>query len=480
VTKSVSEQSVAIVLAAGHGTRMKSALPKLLHPLLGRPMLSFPVQAALDAGAERVIAVLGQGRAPIEAMLAERFGARVDVAEQEEPRGTGDAARCGAERAALAQGTLLVLNGDAPLITRAPLAALFAERRRAGTLLAMLTVRSGNPTGYGRILRDAQGRVVGVVEQKDCSPEQARIGEWNPGVYAFDAAFFARAIARLTTANAQGELLLTDLVALAAKESTVSALPYPAEELHGVNDRAELAERERLMRLRHARELGRRGISVRDPESTFIDLDVTLEPDAVLEPHVHLRGCCVIESSARIDVGCVLTDVTVQAGAKLLPYTVAHRSVIGPSAQVGPFSHLRPGSKLGPEVHVGNFVETKNTELARGAKANHLSYLGDGRIGEHVNVGAGTIFCNYDGFSKHITVLEDGAFIGSDSQLVAPVTVGKGAYVATGTTVTLDVPDNALAIGRGKQENKAGMAERLRARLRARAERAKADRAQKK
>jgi bifunctional UDP-N-acetylglucosamine pyrophosphorylase/glucosamine-1-phosphate N-acetyltransferase len=464
---------VAIVLAAGQGKRMKSALPKVLHPLLGRPMLAYPVQAALDAGAERVVVVVGHGRERVQAELAQRFGARVTSAVQAEQRGTGDAARCGAEAVPDYAGRLLVLYGDAALITAAPLRALLARAQASQGPLALLTATLPDAAAYGRILRDAQGRVTAIREHKDCSAQERALREFNPGVYAIAAPFFRSAVARLGTGNAQGELYLTDLVALAADAGGAADVPWDAAELEGVNDRAELAARERALRLRLCHEHALAGVTVRDPESTFIDADVELAPDVTIESHVHLRGRCRIAAGAHIDVGCVLRDVQVSAGARLLPYTVASASAIGEGAQVGPFSHLRPDSQLGPGAHVGNFVETKKTRMGRGAKANHLAYLGDGVIGEEVNVGAGTIFCNYDGYAKHTTVLEDGAFIGSDSQLVAPVTVGKNAYVATGTTVTTDVPPDDLAIGRARQENKTGLGRRMREKLKAQAERAK-------
>ena len=473
-----ASEFVAIVLAAGQGTRMKSALPKVLHPLLGRPMLSYPVQAALDAGATQVVVVLGHGRELIETELAQRFDARVVTALQAEQRGTGDAARCGALAMPDYQGIFLIFYGDAPLITAAPLAQLITRVQDSDCPLALLTATADDPTGYGRILRDAHGMVKAIREHKDCNAEELLVREWNPGVYAVRAPFFRAALARLTTNNVQGELLLTDVVAMAAKEGGVADLAWPEQELHGANDRADLVQRERVLRLRRTTALGRQGVTIRDPETTFIDTDVAIASDVTIEGNVHLRGHSVIESGVHIDVGCVLRDVTVRAGATLLPYTIATRSVIGERAQVGPFSHLRPESELGTDVHVGNFVETKKTRLGKGAKANHLSYLGDGIIGERVNVGAGTIFCNYDGFQKHVTVLQDGAFIGSDSQLVAPVTVGKDAYVATGTTVTKDVPDGALAVGRARQENKEGLALRLRERLKGQADKAKAAAAQ--
>jgi bifunctional UDP-N-acetylglucosamine pyrophosphorylase / glucosamine-1-phosphate N-acetyltransferase len=465
---------VAIALAAGQGTRMKSSLPKVLHPLLGRPMLSYPVQAALDAGAEQVVVVLGHGLAEVRAELGRRFAARVITALQPEQRGTGDAARCGAEAVPEYDGSLLILYGDAPAIPAEVLRRLIDLKRSSGVPLALVTSTIDDATGYGRILRDAQGRVTAIREQKDCDAEQARIREWNPGIYAISAPFFRDAVTRLKTANAQRELLLTDMIAIGAAAGGVADLPWPHEELQGVNDRGELAARERELRVRLATRLTKSGVTVRDPASVYIDADVEIAPDVRIESQVHLRGRCRIETGAVIDVGCVLTDVVVQAGARLLPYTVATRSTIGQQAQVGPFSHLRPDSELGPETHIGNFVETKKTRIGRGSKANHLSYLGDGIIGEQVNVGAGTIFCNYDGYAKHTTVLEDRAFIGSDSHMVAPVTVGKDSYVATGTTVTKDVPEGALAIGRARQENKAGLGARLKEKLRAAAAKAKA------
>jgi bifunctional UDP-N-acetylglucosamine pyrophosphorylase/glucosamine-1-phosphate N-acetyltransferase len=469
VQRPAAQAPIAIVLAAGQGTRMKSALPKVLHPLLGRPMVTYPVQAALDAGAAQVVVVLGHGREQVAPVLTERFGERVVFAHQERQLGTGDAARVGAAAVPHHTGTFLVLYGDAAAITSECLTALHKRHDGSSALLSLLTVKSGDATGYGRIIRDPDGTPVDIREQRDCSPEEAAIREWNPGVYAVNARFFRDAIAQLNTKNAQGELYLTDLVALAAQKSVVADVTWPEEDLHGVNDRYELSQREQVMRLRFMRKLARSGVTIRDAGSTFIDADCEIAPDVTIEAGVHLRGACAIESGAVIDTGCVLRNVKVCAGAKLLPYTIATDSAIGERAQVGPFSHLRPSSELGPESHVGNFVETKKTRLGKGSKANHLAYLGDSEIGQNVNVGAGTIFCNYDGFAKHLTVLEDNAFIGSDSQLVAPVTVGKDGYVATGTTVTMDVPAGALAIGRTKQVNKDGLGIRLREKLKAQA-----------
>lgn len=465
----------AIVLAAGQGTRMKSALPKVLHRVCGLPMLAWVVRNALASGASRVVVVVGHGRQAVEADLRARFGQEVETALQAEQRGTGHAVMCGMERLSDFEGDVAILCGDVPLLETRAIDALLAARRAEGAgPVALLTSILDDPTGYGRILRDGQGRVVGIREHKDAGPEERAIKEWNSGVYCVDASFLRASLAKLTPANAQKELYLTDVVAMAGADGGATGLSWPAESVQGVNDRYQLSEVEAVMRRRIARRLGESGVTVRDASTLYVDADVVVEPDATLEANVTLRGKTKVGGGARIDVGCVLEDVVVEAGAYLKPYTIASQSKIGEAAQVGPFSHLRPESELGPEVHIGNFVELKKTRMGRGSKANHLAYLGDGLVGEKVNVGAGTIFCNYDGFQKHVTVLEDGAFIGSDSHLVAPVRVGKGAYVATGTTVTKDVPDDALAVGRAKQQNKEGYASRLKARLKAGADDAKA------
>jgi bifunctional UDP-N-acetylglucosamine pyrophosphorylase / glucosamine-1-phosphate N-acetyltransferase len=464
----------AVVLAAGQGTRMKSSLPKVLHPVLGLPMVGWTVRAALAAGASRVVVVVGHGRERVEADLRARFGDAVEIAVQSEQLGTGHAVRCGMEPLASFEGDVAILCGDVPLLEREAIDALTQARANSGASVALLTGTLEDPTGYGRILRDPAGNVVGIREQKDCSAQELRIREWNAGVYVMDAAFLRATLPTLEPKNAQNELYLTDVIAMASGSGGVAALGWNVESVAGVNDRYQLAEVEVVMRRRKARELGKSGVTLRDPATTYVEADVVVEPDATLEANVTLRGKTRIGAGARIDVGCVLEDTIVEAGAYLKPYSISTKSRIGQGAQVGPFSHLRPETDLGAEVHVGNFVELKKTSMGRGAKANHLAYLGDGVVGEKVNVGAGTIFCNYDGFNKHTTVIDDGAFIGSDSQLVAPVRIGKNAYVGTGTTVTKDVPDDALAVGRAKQENKLGYGPRLKARLKAQADEAKA------
>jgi bifunctional UDP-N-acetylglucosamine pyrophosphorylase/glucosamine-1-phosphate N-acetyltransferase len=456
---------VALVLAAGQGKRMKSQLPKVLHPLLGRPMLSYPVDAAFGAGAERVVCVVGHGAERVTTMLAERYGERVSCALQPEQRGTGDAARCGQAALPSWSGLIAIVYGDSVLITARAIATLIEQAKKHSGPLTMLTATMPDATGYGRVIRDEAGRIVRIQEERDCSQAEREIREFNPGVYAMRAGFLREAIGKLTPQNAQGELYLTDLVAMAAEHGGACGVPWDVNELHGINDRNELVQREHDLARRIALEHMVRGVTVRDPERARIEPSVIIEQDAVIESGVELRGRTRIGRGAHVDVGCVLTDTVVGDGALVLPYTVSNDSTIGPDTRIGPFSHLRPGTELGRSVHLGAFVETKKTRMGEGSKANHLAYLGDGVIGRDVNVGAGTIFCNYDGVNKHTTTLEDGSFIGSDSQLVAPVTVGKNAYVASGTTVTQDVPEDAMAIGRARQVNKPGLAARLRERL---------------
>lgn len=454
-----------MILAAGKGTRMKSALPKVLHPLAGKPMLYYPIQALFDAGAERVVVVIGHDAGRVEEMLAYHFEDRVTTALQAEQRGTGDAVASGLQGLAGVQGALAIAYGDMPLLQASAFQALGQTDQKAAVRLRMLTTNLEPPTGYGRIIRDAARNVVEVKEQRDCDSHELAICEINPGVYFADLAFVREAVKQLRPSNAQRELLLTDIVKIAAQQGQVQTIGWSSQELRGVNDRKDLATCEKFMHRRIAEQHAVGGVTIRDMDCVYIDHTVEIEPDVTLENGVALRGSCHIASGAYIDAGCVLTDVQIGEHAYLKPYTVASQSSIGREAQLGPFTHLRPRTVISKRAQVGNFVETKNTHLGESSKANHLSYLGDGDIGDGVNIGAGTIFCNYDGVQKHRTVLEDGVFIGSDSQLVAPVRVGKNAYVGTGTTVTMDVPDDALAIGRARQQNKPEYAKGLRKRL---------------
>lgn len=448
--------TTGIVLAAGKGTRMKSDVPKVLHRIAGRSLAEWCVGAALDAGVDDCVVVVGHAREEVSAVLTARFGSKVRFAVQEEQLGTGHAVKCALPE--VSADRVLVLYGDCPLIPTSTLETLLAEDAPVG----LVTGRLDDPTGYGRILR-TNGQVAAIREQKDCNDEERAITEVNPGIYSFDAGFLKDSIGKLSSDNAAGELYLTDLIKMAPQVADVFG---DMTFLQGVNDRWQLADAGKVMRLRLNEGWARAGVGIIDPFSTFIDADCELEPDCTIASGVHLRGRCSVAAGAIVDVGCVLENVSVEAGAHLKPYTVATDSRVGPKAAVGPFSHLRPKTDLGEASKVGNFCETKKTTVGKGSKVNHLAYVGDGQIGEGVNVGAGVIFCNYDGVQKHTTVLKDGVFVGSDSQIVAPITVGEGAYIASGSTITKDVPADALAIARTRgQTIKEGFASRLRARF---------------
>lgn len=463
----MSNDVTAIVLAAGQGTRMKSQRAKVLHELCGRSLLHHVLTATFDAGVKDAVVVIGFDAENVRASLAP-FGSRVRTALQSEQRGTGHAVQCALPEVGEGAQDVVVLCGDTPLLLASDVERLVQSIRTSSSdrVMSLLTAKVDDPRGYGRIVRDAAGEVVAIREDRDCSESERAINEFNPGMYAARTAFVRDAVAKLQPNNAQKELYFTDVIAQAAqKKGVVSVFVDDSSTLVGINDRAQLADAEAVMYERITRALRKSGVTVRG--DARVDAGVVVEPDATIERGVVLRGATTVRAGAFVDVGCVLTDVTVAASAKLQPYTVATKSTIGERAQIGPFSHLRPESEIHEDAHVGNFVETKKSVLRKGAKANHLAYLGDGDIGEGANIGAGTIFCNYDGFKKHKTEIGPGAFIGSDSQLVAPLKIGAGAYVATGTTVTKDVPEDALAIARVRQENKEGYASRLKARLKA-------------
>ncbi len=461
----------AVILAAGLGTRMKSPLPKVMHPIAGRPLLHYAVRAAFDAGVERVV-VVTSGSKEIDASLTGEFRDRVVTAVQDPPRGTGDAARIGLEL--VSSERVLILYGDTPLVRAEELKTLVAALDVPGAdELSVMTCELDTPAGYGRILRDSAGKVLEIREQRDLQgAAQQAVREVNAGMYAGKTDAVRRALGEVRPNNSQGEYYLTDVIALLAGTSSVTGVLGHPDALLGVNDRSQLAEAEELIlsriRVRHAKN----GVTVRG--TPRIDDGVEIGLDSTIENGVCLRGRTRIGARTVVDVGSVITDSTIGDGALVKPYTVVTSSSVGDGAQLGPFAHLRPESEIEADAHIGNFVETKKTRVRRGAKANHLAYLGDGDVGERANVGAGTIFCNYDGFNKHKTIIGADAFIGSDSQLVAPITIGRGAYVATGTTVTMDIPDDALAIGRTKQTNKEGYAPRLKARFAALKEAAKA------
>jgi bifunctional UDP-N-acetylglucosamine pyrophosphorylase/glucosamine-1-phosphate N-acetyltransferase len=459
----MTQPIAAVVLCAGKGTRMKSERAKVLHPILGRPLAAYPVATAFELGAQHVVAVIGHQGDLVKAELSSAFpGQSIQFAVQAQQRGTGDAVAAARETLARFSGAVLILYGDVPLLTVDTLSRLQAIYQSGRSPLAMITCRLADGTGYGRVLRDERHRVKGVIEHKDATAEQRRISEVNAGIYLVDSKFLWTALERLTPQNAQGELYLTDIVSQAAEVGEVAVVDAAAEETAGVNDRAELAERAEVIRQRINLAHLRAGVTLMHPASTFIDANVEIGPETVIGPGVSLQGDCVIGASVTIGQGAVLVQSTVGDGAEVKPYSVLEQAVVGPRCHVGPFARLRPGTVLDEEVHVGNFVETKKARLRKGTKAGHLAYLGDADIGSGCNIGAGTITCNYDGVNKHQTVLGNGVFIGSDTQLVAPVRIGDDAFIGAGSTITEDVPAGALSLSRTPQTTKEGWAERRR------------------
>jgi len=439
-----------VILAAGKGKRMRSDLPKVLHPLAGRALLAHVLDAAQALGPRRVVVVVGHGGEAVRGALAR---AGVDFVTQEPQLGTGHAVMQALPRLEKG-GAVLVLYGDVPLIepeTLRPLAGAAAKGR-----LALLTQQLENPRGYGRILRGKAGGVTGIVEEKDATQEQRAIREVNTGILAAPRAKLDAWLARLGNDNAQGEYYLTDVVALAAGDGVAidAHAPRSAEECLGVNSKAELAALERRYQMNQAARLLEAGVSLADPAR--IDVRGTLEcgRDVFIDVNCIFEGKVVLGDGARIGANCILRDVTVGAGSEVKPFSLVEEARIGANARIGPYARIRPGTELADEVHIGNFVEVKASAIGRGSKANHLAYIGDSTVGKDVNVGAGTITCNYDGANKHRTVIEDDVHIGSDVQLVAPVTVGKGATVGAGATITRDVPPGGLTLTEKKQVSK--------------------------
>ena len=466
VSGRMNEKPVVLILAAGRGTRMKSQTAKVLHPVAGRPLILWAVENAHAAGAERVVAILGHQLDDVRRTLDDRYGeGAIDVALQAEQKGTGHAVQCGLP--ALAgqpdDRIVVILTGDAPLFRPERVAALVAACRDNPAGMALVSTRPSTPMPYGRLVRDPDGVLQRIVEHRDASVEERAIEEMNAGFYAVRLGHLRADIAHLRADNDQGELYLTDLVAQAASRGGAAVIEAPFSEVCGVNDRVDLARVEASARQRINEDWMRAGVTLVAPEQTFIDADAgPIGEDVWIAANVHLRGKTSVGRGARIDTGCVLTDTTIAEDAHVKPHSVLDQARIGPTVQIGPFTHCRPGTKVEDGAKLGNFVETKKAHIMAGAKANHHAYLGDVSVGAKANIGAGTITCNYDGFTKHFTVIEAGAFIGTDSQLVAPVTVGRDAYVGAGTTVTKDVPRSALALSRMKQVNVEGWADRFR------------------
>jgi len=444
-----------VVLAAGKGTRMRSTVPKVLHPAGGLPLIGHILRTAESLDPVSIIVVVGHQAKQLRKALGKRLG--LAFAEQEPQLGTGHALLQTERLLEGAHGTLLLLSGDVPLLRRGTLERLLRTQQERSAAATVLTAIAANPDGYGRIVRE-NGRIAAIVEHKDASPAERAIAEINSGVYAFDLQPLFGALRSIGSANAQGEYYLPDLVRVyRAKGLAVETVRLEdRDEILGVNSRKELADVSTILKMRKNEELMTGGVTLVDPATAYIDPDVVIGADTIIHPGVFLEGATRIGSGCEIHSGVRIVNSTIEDRAVINNFCVIIESHVASGAQLGPFAHLRPQSHVSEDAKVGNFVELKKTVLGRGSKASHLTYLGDATIGENVNIGAGTITCNYDGIAKYPTVIEDGAFIGSDSQLIAPVRVGRGAYVAAGSSVTEDVPPESLAIGRGKQINKEG------------------------
>jgi bifunctional UDP-N-acetylglucosamine pyrophosphorylase/glucosamine-1-phosphate N-acetyltransferase len=434
-----------VVLAAGKGLRMRSALPKVLHRLAGKPLLAHVLAAARAVDAARIVVVYGRGGETVPDAF---HGAATTFVLQQPQRGTGHALMQALPHLP-ASGSTLVLYGDVPLIRPATLCSLLAE----SDALCLLTAHLADPTGYGRIVREARGGMQRIVEEKDATPQERTIGEINTGILCAPNDRLRDWLSRLTDHNAQGEYYLTDIVPLALADGTrvVTVLAADPQEIEGVNSREQLARLERRVQLQTARRLMDRGVTLADPTRIEVRGELTCAEDVSIDVGCVFEGRVVLAENVTIGAYCAIKDCEIGAGTTVDPFSHLEGARIASNCRVGPYARLRPGTVLAERVRVGNFVETKNTVLGEGSKANHLSYLGDASIGQRVNIGAGTITCNYDGANKHRTVIEDGAFIGSDTALVAPVTVGRDATIGAGSVVSKDAPPGELTVARGRQ-----------------------------
>lgn len=437
-----------VILAAGKGTRMRSALPKVLHPIAGRPMLAHVTGTARQLDAARTVVVYGHGGEHVREALQ---GEPLEWALQAEQLGTGHAVA--QAMPLLEQDRVLILYGDVPLIRPETLQEFVSLVD--GETLALMTLEMDDPSGYGRVIRDAAGEVQRIVEQKDATPEQLRVREINTGILACPRAFLSDCLPRLSSNNAQGEYYLTDVIAMAVQGGLRirTAQPQYPWEVDGVNDRVQLARLERIWQRQQAEALMRGGVTLADPARVDVRGDVSVGPDSSLDVNVILEGKVTLGANVKVGPNCVIRDSRIADGTVIEANSHIEGAVVAEACQIGPFARVRPGTELSTKAKIGNFVETKKAKLGAGSKVNHLTYLGDAEVEEEVNVGAGTITCNYDGVNKFQTVIRRGAFIGSNSSLVAPLEIGENATVGAGSTVTGNVPAGTLAVGRARQRN---------------------------
>ncbi|MCR6108818.1 bifunctional UDP-N-acetylglucosamine diphosphorylase/glucosamine-1-phosphate N-acetyltransferase GlmU [Bacillus sp. A301a_S52] len=443
----------AVVLAAGKGTRMKSQLYKVLHPVCGKPMVQHILDELNACRIDQTVTIVGHGAEKVKELL----GDKVAYALQKEQLGTGHAVMQAEETIGDAEGTTIVVCGDTPLLTAETMEALFTHHEEQGAKATILTALAEDPTGYGRVIRDDTQAVKKIVEHKDASSEEKQVNEINTGTYCFDNKALFKALKRVGNDNSQGEYYLPDVIEILQKDSEkVSA--YQTNNFYetmGVNDRVALSEAEKWMKKRINEKWMREGVTLIDPEQTYISADAVIGQDTIISPGTIISGTTIIGDNCELGPHSEIKDSRIGHDT-VVKQSVVHNSDVGNHVSIGPFSHLRPQTELADKVRVGNFVELKKMSMGEGSKASHLSYLGDATIGEGVNVGCGSITVNYDGENKFLTTVEDGAFIGCNSNLIAPVTIGKGAYIAAGSTITDDVPHKSLAIARERQTTKEG------------------------
>ena len=449
-----------IILAAGKGTRMKSDLPKVLHPVCGMPMINYPLIEAKKAGAKEIVAVIGHGAEAVRSSLKEE---EINFVVQEEQLGTGHAVMVCETTIEDIDLPVVILCGDAPLIRSSTIAGLVKSHEENKNSVTVLTADMDEPTGYGRIIKDGS-EITRIVEEKDASEAEKLIVEVNSGIYCVEGKFLFEALKKVSSNNSQGEYYLTDIIGIGRDLGLKVGWSKltKSDEIMGINSRKDLAEANRLMGQRILDSLMEGGVSIIDPDNTYIDSGIEIGSDSIIHPQVSLTGSTLIGKGCIIEAGTQIKDSKVGDGSQIKPYCVISKSVIERQTTIGPFAHIRPASIIKQNAKVGNFVEIKKSVIGEGSKASHLSYIGDSDVGRDVNIGAGTVTCNYDGYNKFKTIIEDGAFIGSGTNLVAPVTIGKGAIIGAGSTITKAVAEDSLALTRAGQRDVKGWAKKKR------------------